>query len=200
MSPWYRRHGKLMSPITDDEFIEHMKNGTFKHRKHKGFVALLYYTATRNGEALRTTKEQFTIRRDRLVWDVGPRLKKYRVLKDEHGHKIGTEPISFVTPPLPIMLELPYADEILWSVNQTQPEQRVWSYCRKTGYNIVQRVYAYPHFFRLNAITNFFDEGWTIAQVHSWTGLTLSALEHYIGVVDVTKMGESLVRRNRSGD
>ena len=52
--------------------------------------------------------------------------------------------------------------------------------------------FNYPHFFRLSRITNFFDEGWTIAQVHSWTGLSLKALDYYVGLVDVKRMGESL--------
>ncbi len=50
----------------------------------------------------------------------------------------------------------------------------------------------YPHFFRLSRITNFFAEGWTIAQVHSWTELTLKALDSYMGLVDVDRMGMSL--------
>ena len=177
--PWYRTSGKLMTPMTDEDFVQAMENGYFVHRKHKGFIALLYYTAVRRGEALRARKERFRILDDRVIFEVGRRLK--------HG---------LHTPPLNIPLSAPYADEITWSVMNTKPEHKVYPYCAKTAYNIVRRVFpAYPHYFRLNRITNFFDEGWSIAQVRTWTGLSLKALEFYVGLVDVKKMGESLGRR-----
>ena len=181
--PWYRTSGKLMTPMTDEDFIQAIENGYFVDRKHKGFIALLYYTAVRRGEALRARKERFRILDDRVIFEVGKRLK--------HG---------LHTPPLNIPLSAPYADEITWSVANTKPKHRVWPYCEKTAYNIVRRVFpAYPHYFRLNRITNFFDEGWNIAQVRTWTGLSLKALEFYVGLVDVKKMGESLGRR-REGE
>jgi hypothetical protein len=37
-------------------------------------------------------------------------------------------------------------------------------------------------------------EDYTIAQVRSWTGLSLAALEYYVGVVDTQKMGDSLAK------
>ena len=79
------------------------------------------------------------------------------------------------------------------AIRETPRGERIWRFCPKTAYNIVDRAFGfYPHFFRLSRITNFFLEGWTIAQVHSWTGLTLSALDFYLGLVDVTHMGMSL--------
>ncbi|MGA2681514.1 MAG: hypothetical protein ABSF44_06905 [Candidatus Bathyarchaeia archaeon] len=39
---------------------------------------------------------------------------------------------------------------------------------------------------------NFFDEGWSIAAVRSWTGLTLAAFNYYVGIVDIDKMSKSL--------
>lgn len=180
--PYYRKHGKLMQPLSDQEFIEGMKEGKFCKRKHKGFIALLYYTAIRKSEALRSKKEQFKIRAEKfqinqIIFDVGKRLK--------HG---------ITTPPLNIPLEAPYVDEIVYAITHTKKGERVFPYSKMTGYNIVSRVFYYPHFFRLSRITNFFLEGWTIAQVRSWTGLTLKALESYIGIVDIMKMGESLGR------
>jgi hypothetical protein len=81
------------------------------------------------------------------------------------------------------------------AIEQTKPNCRVFLFSDKTAYNIVHRVFHYPHFFRLSRITNFFLEGWTIAQVHSWTGLSLKALDFYLGLVDIEKMGESLAKR-----
>ena len=89
-----------------------------------------------------------------------------------------------------------YVDEIIWCIENTETKHRVWPYSSKTAYNVVRRVFpAYPHYFRLSRITNFFDEGWTIAQVRTWTGLSLKALNFYVGLVDVKRMGESLGRK-----
>jgi hypothetical protein len=46
----------------------------------------------------------------------------------------------------------------------------------------------------LSRITKFFVDGYTIAQVRSWTGLSLAALEYYVGIVDTQKMGDSLAK------
>ena len=91
-----------------------------------------------------------------------------------------------------VPLDVPFVNEIVWALENTEKEQRVFPYCKKTGYNIVDRVFKYPHYFRLSRITNFFLEGWTIAQVRAWTGLTLAALEYYVGLVDISRMGQSL--------
>lgn len=174
--PWYRTHGKIERPLTEEEFLEAMRKGRFVKRKHRGFVALLYYTGIRRGEALRAKKEQFRLYYRKIYFDVGKRLK--------HGIK---------TPALIIPLKAPYADEIWYAVEHTEPGHRVWPYSDKTAYNIVRRAFnTYPHHLRLSRITKFFLKGYTIPQVHSWTGLTLKALNYYVGLVDVKKMAESL--------
>lgn len=180
MLPHYRKYGKVLTPMTDDDFVEGMEHGLFHHRKHKGYIALLYYYAVRKTEGLRAKREQFTITRDKLFFDVGKRLK----------HGIHTTPLS-------IRLEVPYVNEIVWAIEHTDPEQRVWNYCPKTGYNIVARVFKYPHFFRLSRITNFFLDGYSIMDVHSWTGLSLRALDFYLGLVQTTEMGESLGKKKQ---
>ncbi len=174
----YRKSGKQMTPLTDKDFLEGMANGKFVQQGHRAFVALLYYTAVRKTEALRAKREQFKITDTDLVFSVGKRLK--------HGIE---------TPPLKIPLEAPYVDLIVKVIQATVPKKTVFDYSKKTGYNIVSRCFSYPHFFRLSRITNFFLEGWTIAQVHSWTGLTLKALDFYIGLVDIDRMGKSLYRK-----
>jgi hypothetical protein len=96
-------------------------------------------------------------------------------------------------------LDAPYMLELKKCIEETAEGKRVFPYCGKTGYNIVRRVFKYPHLFRLSRITKFFVDGYTIAQVRSWTGLSLAALEYYVGIVDTQKMGDSLakvVRRN----
>ena len=44
-------------------------------------------------------------------------------------------------------------------------------------------------------LQTFFLDGWTIACVRSWTGLTLAALEYYVGLVDIARMGGSFAQK-----
>ena len=171
----YRSEGKIVTPLSDADFIKGMNVGYFVHPKHKGYCALLYYTGVRKTEGLRATKEQFSLQNNLVVFNVGKRLK--------HGK---------VTPALMVPYDAPFANFIWASVEHTAPGKRVFPYSPRTGYNIVHRAFKYPHLFRLSRITNFFLEGWTIAQVKNWTGLTLAALDYYVGLVDIAKMGESL--------
>jgi len=170
---------KYTNPLTDSEFLEGMKKGEFlKVPQHVGFVAFLHYTAVRKGEALKMTRGQFRITNDMLFCDIGVRLK----------HSKRTEP-------LPLPLSAPYVDSIEDCLIGLKPDQRVWPFCSKTGYNIVHRVFKYPHYHRLSRITNFLLEGWTVPEVLWWTGLTVKALESYVGKVAILKMGQSLARK-----
>jgi len=157
-----------------------MKSGKFVKPKHRGFVALLYYTGVRRGEALRALREQFRLEGNQIIFDVGKRLK--------HGIE---------TPALNIPLGAPYAMEIWKAVEKTKKGERVFPFSGRTAYNVVCRVFKYPHHLRLSRITNFFSEGYTIPEVRSWTGLTLKALDYYVGLVTVKRMGESLGKEKR---
>ena len=155
-----------------------MDEGHFVERKHKGFCAVLYYFAVRQSEALKALKKQFTIDEavGELHFDVGQRLK--------HSKK---------TPALTIRLDVPYVNEVIWTVRNTIDGDRVFPYCRKTAYNIVSRVFpAYPHFFRLSRITRMFEDGWTVSEVRNWTGLTLNALNYYIGLANIRRRGRTI--------
>jgi len=172
----YSIQGKIIRPLSSEEWLEAMENGRFVKDTHRGYVALLYYTAVRRGEALRTKKEQLVIRGDRLYYSIGKRLKR------------GKETAAIFMP-----LDRPYVDDIVYCWEKADPGERIWPFCAKTAYNIVTRVLpAYPHYFRLSRITNLLKDGWTIADLKSWTGLSLQALDYYVGLVNVEKMGESL--------
>lgn len=174
---------KILVPLSDKDFLDGMKTGRFIDPvKHRGLVALIHYSAVRISEGLKTTRSQFRLTPNILYYDVGPRLKH-----------------SKVTPPLPLALDLPYVGSIVDSFRGVDPGSRVFPYCRKTGYNIVNRVFEYPHYHRLSRITQFFLDGFTIAEVRSWTGLSLKALDYYIGIVEIDKMGRSLMTKNKRG-
>lgn len=163
--------------MTDETFKQKMIQGHFCHKNHKAYTVLLYYSAVRKTEALRARREQFLVSDQNVSFSVGKRLK--------HGIE---------TPSLNIPVDAPYVYELTREIEQAKKNKRVFRFSPRTAYNIIDRIGFYPHFFRLSRITNFFLEGWTIAQVRSWTGLTLNALNYYIGLVDIKKMGESLAR------
>lgn len=171
--PNYTKKGKLLTPITEEQFLRGMEEGHFCGEKHKAFAALLYHTGLRITEVLRATREQFSLQNGLIFFDVGKRLK--------HGIK---------TPDLIIPLNKPYAKEIWNAIENTKPKKRVFPYCRKTGYNIINRVWSYPHHFRLTKITNLFNAKFTIPQIRTWTGLTLAALNFYIAMEDIEKMAK----------
>ena len=180
-----RYHVKYTNILTDKQFIEGMKEGYFvKSPDHEALVTFLHYSALRISEVISHSetagqkgirRSQFRIANDMLFVDVGKRLKH-----------------SKETPPLEIPLEAAYVNTIIETLKHRQPKEFVWPYCRKTGYNIVKRVFHYPHYHRLSRITQFFLDGHTIAEVKSWTGLSLKALNYYIGLVSIHRMGESL--------
>jgi integrase len=178
MSTRYSIAGKQLNPITDEDFVTLMQTGDFKKPDHKGYATGLYYTAVRREELRRATKQQFQITKTDVVFSVQKRLK--------HGIE---------TPPLKIPKEAAFMDTVIGIIVKTNANERVFPYSKKTCYNIMQRAgFHYPHFCRLSRITNFFLEGWTIPQVHSWTGLSLRALNFYLGLVDIDKMGRSLIK------
>lgn len=176
--PWYRRSGKIETPLTESEFLEGMERGPFVQPEHKAFIALLYYTGVRKGELLRAKREQFRLTEDLIIFDVGKRLKR-----------------GIVTPSLSIPRSVPYGEDIAEAIMKTEAGVRVFPYSSKTGYNIVSRVFKYPHYFRLSRITNFLSQGYRIPQLRSWTGLTLTALNYYVGLVSIQEMGESFRKK-----
>jgi integrase len=179
--PWYRRDGKIETPLTDKEFADGMNTGYFVEPRHRAYCVLLFYSAVRKWEGLRVMREQFVIDHVNIQFDVGKRLK-------------GSERTSTLNLPL----TAPYMAELKEAIEKTKPHTRVFPYCKKTAYNIVRRVWKYPHLFRLTRITNFFMDGWKIPDIQSWTGLSLSALNYYIGRVTVIEMGKSLAHRKEA--
>ena len=170
--PNYSKSGKIMIPLTPEQFIKGMEEGKFAREKHRGLAALLYYTGIRISEGLRAKKEQFVLQKDAVYFDVGKRLK--------HG---------MITSPLKILQSKPFTSLIWEAVEDTKPKKRVFPYCRMTGYNIVARVWFYPHHIRLTKFTDLAQK-YGIAKLKSWSGLTLNALDYYIGAVDIDEMAE----------
>jgi integrase len=168
--------GKILEPITPEEFAANMEGGKFVKPEHRAFVTLIYYSGVREQEANRVTPENFTVTRTAIFFDVGKRLKH-----------------SETTPALKLPLKAPYMGLLKDRIQETPKGQKLFPFSSKTCYNIMYRAgFHYPHLCRLSRITNLFEQGWTVTQVRSWTGLSLSALNYYLGTVDTAKMGDKL--------
>lgn len=183
--PNYSIEGKILTTISAYKFRDLMERGKFvKVPQHKALLAILYYFGIRISEALKLTKQSFTIEESSMFLDVGERLK--------HSKK---------TQELSVRLDRPYVKEILESLELIKRKSdRIFPYSRVTGWRIVRRaIKRYPHFLRLNRITHLFSpsherpEGYSIGEVKNFTGLTLQSLEYYIGLAKLKRIGDELV-------
>lgn len=190
-----------------------MRTGHFARKEHKAFTVLLYYSAVRKTEALRALPDQFVVKGDRLFFDVGPRLKKIRrtwrgkkISEKTYKQKLKKARNKITTPALPLPIDAPFMDLLLTQIANTEENEKVFPWSPKTAYNIVSRVFNYPHHFRLSRITWFFmphpevgrPRGFSIPEVRSFTGLTLQALDYYIGLVDMSDMGRAMYQKQRA--
>lgn len=174
----YKLKGKLLSPLERKDFLNKMANpkGFKKISEHRPFVAFLYYFGVRVSEALKIQKSDIELTSSTFSVDIGERLK--------HSKR---------TPPLVVRTQSPYVKELITLTEKRKPYERLFPFSRITGWRIVRRAFEfYPHYFRLNRITELFEKGFTISQIRSWTGLSLQTLDYYIGIVDIRKMGKSM--------
>ena len=175
--PNYTKNGKILVTVDDTKFFDSVKkNEKNLGKDYTAFVVLLYYFGIRVSEGLKLKREAFTISKGKLYVDIGERLK----------HSKRTAPVS-------VMLDRPYVSWIIDCAKNTERKQRVWKFSRVTAWRIVSKHFrCYPHFYRLNRITTFFDKNFPISKVKNWTGLTLSSLNYYCGISDTEEMGESI--------
>lgn len=171
-----RDGGKIEIPLTKQEFEEGLLSGKFCQQKHRAFAVMLWYAGLRKSELRRALKEQFQIQGDTLVFDVGPRLK----------HSKETEPLQFP-------LQAAHMDLVIEAIKCTKAGERVFNFSDRTAYNIIRRVWHYPHHLRLTRITKEFQKGGTVPEIKAFTGLTLTALDSYIGKVTISKIGKGFV-------
>lgn len=173
----YKDGKKITVALSDAEFIEGMEQGLFLKRKHKALLALLHYSGLRRSEIIKPVKEDFHKTNEFLYFNVWIRLK---------GSK--------QTVAIPLGLKAPYVDLIVKAVDYTRKGQRVFPYSSSTVYNIVHRIFKYPHLHRLTQITWLIKtHGLLVAR--QWTGLSLRTLEYYAELVNLEKVGRSLEER-----
>lgn len=173
--PHYSKHGKIVELLNQEDFV--IKAKKILKIKMRACAILLFYTGVRVEELIRAVKEQFYIKDGVLNFDVGPREKTRRL-----------------TAPLQIPITAPLMNDVLHVIKYTRKGQRVFHITRATVWNMMGRYFdAYPHYFRLNRITQFLVAGFSLPEVISWSGhKNIFGLEAYIGQASIKKMGESL--------
>jgi integrase len=135
----------------------------------QAFLSILFFAGVRVSEALALESNDINCTQDTIY------IQFFRLK--------GSKP----TDPTPI----PKTHALSWLCSQ---EGRLFSWCRKTGYNIVKRAFPtmYPHFFRQNRITKI-SEKHGDAFVYSYVGICAQSIDHYRGKVDIKKIGRALL-------
>ena len=159
-------YNKKITRLMDfDEFKEAIQDLPI-HRQ--AFLSVLFFAGVRVSEALALNSNDITCTPD-MIYVQFFRLKG-----------------SNQTDPTP----LPRTDALEWLCEQ---EGELFTFCRKTGYNIVKSVFAqlYPHYFRMNRIVKISDK-FGDPTVYSYVGICAQSIDHYRGKVDIKRVGKAL--------
>lgn len=171
----------IKEPITFAQFeagLEKLKP------KYQAYAILIYYTGIRVSEALRLTKESFSLDSKYLYIEIGIREKTIRKQKD------GSYSLGKRTKPLPLALDQPHLDILLKRVKYTRKGKRVFPFSRVTALrHITDSGLGYNHLSRLTAITAFLKAGRSIADIVNWFGVSVQTVNSYIGSIDIKEMG-----------
>jgi len=134
----------------------------------QAFLSILFFAGVRESEALALTSDDINCTKD-MIYIQFFRLKG-----------------STQTDPTPV----PKTHALSWLCEQ---EGELFTFCRKTGYNIVDRTFPglYPHFFRQNRITKI-SEKHGDSYVYSYVGICAQSIDHYRGKVDIKRVGKAL--------
>lgn len=162
--PKYKK--KITRPLDYDEFkavVDQMYN-----IRDRAFLTLLFFSGCRISEIIALTPDDITCTKNSIFVQIH-RLK-------------GSKQID--------PIEIPRADALHYLCGL---EDDPFPFSRSTGYRLVKRVFPdlYPHYFRMNRVTKILEKFGVVA-VHNTFGLSLNTIEHYIGKVDIRRVGRSL--------
>ena len=164
MTPSYNK--KITRQMNYEEF----ERGLYDlPQDRQAFLSILFFAGVRVSEALALTSNDISCTPN-IIYIQFFRLK---------GSK-QTDPT-----PIPRIL---YTS---WLCNQ---EGKLFPWCRKTGYNIVHRVFEgfYPHFFRQNRVIKISIKRGD-AYVYSYMGICAQSIDHYRGKVETIDVGKDLI-------
>jgi len=163
MTPKYNK--KITRLMEYEEFKEGLDD---LPPDRQAFLSILFFSGVRVSEALALTSDDITCTSDTVY------IQFFRLKGSKQ------------TDPTPI----PKTKELSWLCEQ---HGRLFPFCRKTGYNIVNRAFPsmYPHYFRMNRITNI-SEKHGDSYVYSYVGICAQSIDHYRGKVDIGIVGKAL--------
>jgi integrase len=172
MPEYKEQRFKLMTPQQFQEGLFKIQDNTLHAR---AYLILLYYTGARCSELLTLEGKDLTVSDKfyvRITRSKGSRQTRY---------------------PLEIRTTIPQGNYLVLLKQQTQDDERFFTFSRTTAYRLCYKAFnVYPHFFRMNRITQLFNQGFSIAQVQNFTGLSLNAIDHYIGSADISQIGDRI--------
>ena len=144
--------------------------------RSRAFNIVLYYLGCRSTEARNITQ-------DDLLFD--PEGK--RIFFTIHRLKKSKQ-----TPPLPLYLSSPFISE-LWKFLFKEGTYQPFDVSRKAAYNMVRNAMGfYPHYYRMNRISQFLNDNKSILEIQNWFGISLRAIDYYITMINLEAMGEDL--------
>ena len=162
--PKYKK--KITNLMTYEDFKSEIQE---LEQDRQAFLTTLFFSGCRISEALALTSDDISCTADTIY------IQFFRLKGSKQ-----TDPT-----PLPRTSALVYL---------CQTDGRFFSFCRKTGYNIVKKVFPtlYPHYFRMNRITKI-SEDFGDSFVYSFVGICAQSIDHYRGKVDIKKVGTALL-------
>lgn len=160
------KFGKQKKTLEPEAFAELMLKGHFAKISHRAFLVLLYYTGCRVSEILKLTIEDFEITNKEVHVNI-------------LASKKGVERPTFT-----LALSLPEMDWVYAVLKKTKKGSRPFPFSRQTAHNIVKRVlpHHYPHFFRLNRVVSFLNQGYPQNKIRIWFGWKKwETINNYLG-------------------
>ena len=157
---------KITRQMNYDEFRDGLTDLPINKQ---AFLSVLYFAGVRVSEALALTSNDITCTENTIY------IQFFRLKGSKQ------------TDPTPI----PRTSYTNWLCSQ---EGKLFSWCRKTGYNIVTRAFEgfYPHFFRQNRVVKISIKRGD-AYVYSYMGICAQSIDHYRGKVDIIDVGKDLM-------
>lgn len=136
--------------------------------RDRAFLTVLFFSGCRVSEALALTPDDITCTKETIY------LQVYRLKGSKQ-----TDPI-----------ELPKADALHYLCGL---EEDPFPFGRRTAHRLVRSCFPdlYPHYFRMNRITKILDKHGVVA-VQNTFGLSLNAIQDYIGKIDIKRVRRSL--------
>jgi integrase len=161
MGNYQHQRFKLLSP---EEFQTLLKGCHYVFQQ--ALLSVLYYWGLRISEALALTGKDVILEPDRIYLKV-KRLK--------HSAQTAPVPVPRDRPGLQALDTLASAAQI-----NNQP---LFAMSRKTAWKLCRTFHLYPHFFRMNRITQ--DSQWGVAYVKRRIGISARAIDYYIGTMEL---------------